>query len=85
MVPPASPHHYRCFEVWSKDTGAEQVSDTVFLKHKHITNPTVSPEDSVVQAAKKLTAALKGCMPSALEGSTVKYLEKLDKCLINQQ
>ena len=47
-----SPHHYRCFEVWSKHTGAERISDTVFLKHKHITNPTVSLEDVVVQAAK---------------------------------
>ena len=36
-----SPHHYRCFEEWSKHTGAEQISNTVFLKRKHITNPTV--------------------------------------------
>ena len=83
MVPPKSPHHYRCFEVWSKHTGAERILDTVFLKHKHITNLTVSTEDSVVQAEKELTAALKGRMPSALEGSTVKELEKLDK-IFNQ-
>ena len=76
-------HHYRCFEVWSKQTGAEWISDTVFLKHKHITNTTVSPEDAVVQAAKELTAALKWRMPSALEGSTVQELEKLDK-IFNQ-
>ena len=73
-----SPHHYRCFEVWSKHIGAERISDTVFFKHKHIKNPTVSPEDAVVKAAKELTAALKGRMPSALEGSTVQELEKLD-------
>ena len=74
-----SPHHYRCFEVWSKDTGAEQVSDTVFFKHKHITNPTVSPEDAVAQAEKELTAAFKSSMPSALEGSAVNRLKKFDK------
>ena len=74
-----SPHHYRCFEVWSKHIGAERISDTLFFKHKHIKNPTVSPEDAVVKAAKELTAALKGRMPSALEGSTVQELEKLDK------
>ena len=67
-----------CFEVWSKHTGKEQISDTVFLKHKHITNPTVSPEDEVVQAAKELTAMLKVRIPSALEVSTVQELEKLD-------
>ena len=39
----------------------------------------MSPEDAVVQAAKELTAALKGSIPSALEGSTVQELEKLDK------
>ena len=67
-----SPHHYRCYEVWSKHTGAEQISDRVYFKHKHITNTTVSPEDTVVQAAKELTAALQGHMRTALEGSTVK-------------
>ena len=38
------PHHYRCFEVWSKHTGAERIPDNVFLKHKHIINPNVSFE-----------------------------------------
>ena len=37
----------------------------------------------MVQAAKELTATLKGLMPSALEGSTVQELEKLDK-IFNQ-
>ena len=37
-----------------------------FLKHKHLTNPTVSPEDALLQAAKEFTAALKVCMPEAL-------------------
>ena len=76
-------HHYMCFEAWSKNTGAERISDTVFLKHKHITNPTVLTEDAVVQAAKELTSALKGRIPLALEGSTVQELENLDK-IFNQ-
>ena len=37
----------------------------------------------MVQVAKGLTVALKGRMPSELEGSTVKELEKLDK-IFNQ-
>ena len=44
----------------------------------------MSPEDSVVQAAKELTEALKGRMPSELEGSTVQELEKLVK-IFNQK
>ena len=43
----------------------------------------MSREDAVVQAANELTAALKGHMPSALEGSTVQELEKLDN-IFNQ-
>ena len=39
----------------------------------------MSLEDAVVQAAKESTSALKGSMPSALEGSTVQELENLDK------
>ena len=35
------PNHCMCFEFCSKHTGAERISDTVFLKRKHITNPTV--------------------------------------------
>ena len=44
----------------------------------------MSPNDAVVQAAKELTAALKQRMPSALEGSTVQELEKLDN-IFNQK
>ena len=54
-----------------------------FLNITHITNTTVYPEYAVLQAAKELTAALKGRMPSALEGSTVQELEKLDN-IFNQ-
>ena len=32
-------------------TDTKRVSDTVYFKHKYITNPTVTPEDVAVQAA----------------------------------
>ena len=35
--------YYRCFDVWVKGTGAVRSTDTVSFKHKHITNPTVTP------------------------------------------
>ena len=77
------PHHYRCFEVWIKHTGAERISDTVYFKHKHITNPTVSPDYALVHAAKYLTSSLQRRIPSVLERSTVQELEQLDN-IFNQ-
>ena len=58
-----SPGHYRCYDVWVKGTGAFRSTDTVFLKHKHTTKPTVTPADAIVNAAKELTSALKGNIP----------------------
>ncbi|KAL7537341.1 hypothetical protein ACHAWF_005737, partial [Thalassiosira exigua] len=55
-----STEHYRCFVGYVKKTRAERVSDTVFIKHAHLTQPIISKEDAVVAAAKKLNATLKG-------------------------
>ena len=52
--------NHRMFNLFEKSTGAERVSDTVFLKHKYPTQPLVSPEDTIVVAAQQLTSALKG-------------------------
>ena len=48
------------FTLFAKSTRAERVSDTVFFKHKYLTQPTILPEDTIVAAAQQLTAALKG-------------------------
>ena len=61
-----SPGHYRCYDVWVKGTGAVRSTNTVFFKHKHITDPTVTPADAIVSAAKYLTAELKGNVPGSL-------------------
>ena len=61
-----SPGHYRCYDVWVKGTGAVRSTNTVLFKHKHIKNPTVTPADAIVNAAKDLTAALKGDVPGSL-------------------
>ena len=39
-------------------TCAERVSETVFFKHKYLTNSTVTCADRVVQAARELYDAL---------------------------
>ena len=46
--------HYRAHRIYIKATNAERVSETVFFKHKYLTNPTVTHADRVVQAAKEL-------------------------------
>ena len=45
-----SPLHYRCWQIWMKETRASRISGTVFFKHKYLTNPTASPADAIVAA-----------------------------------
>ncbi len=42
-----------------KNTRSKRVSDTVHFKHKYITQPTLTPEDTIVKALDDLTHALK--------------------------
>jgi hypothetical protein len=51
--------HYRAHKIRTKETKAARISDTVYIKHKYLTEPTVTPADAVVAAAQKLTQALK--------------------------
>ena len=53
-----SPEHYRSHVVYVKGTKAVRVCETVFFKHKYITNPTLSHADMVVKAAQDLSLAL---------------------------
>jgi hypothetical protein len=55
-----SQEHYRCHIIHVKKTNSERISDTLFFKHKYITQPTLTPVDTVVRAIDDLTCALKG-------------------------
>ena len=55
-----SPEHYRCHEIYVKATRQTRISDTVYFKHKYITQPTVTPADAIIKAIQDLTQALKG-------------------------
>ena len=55
-----SPDHYRCHVIFVKATRAKRISDTVYFKHKHITQPTLTTEDLVVKAIQDLSNAIKG-------------------------
>jgi hypothetical protein len=69
--------HHRCFRVYITRTRATRISDTVFFKHQYITNPAVSPEFHVVAAARQLTIALQGNIPTG--NNTAEALQKVSK------
>ena len=62
-----------------KDTRATSVLGTFFHKHKYISAPVVTPEDTVIAAAGNLAEALKGNLPNNLGESSLAEL----KCLGN--
>ena len=50
--------HYHAFNVYSKHTRSERIVDMIFFNHKYITSPILMPEDTVVEATKRLTDAV---------------------------
>ena len=50
--------------VFCKKTRAKRLADTVFFKHKYITQPTVTPADAIVNALTKLQDAIRGIQHS---------------------
>jgi hypothetical protein len=59
-----SEEHYRTHVVFCKKTRAKRLADTVFFKHKYITQPTVTPADAIVNALTKLQDAIRGIQHS---------------------
>ena len=55
-----STEHYRSHLVHVKKTRSERITDTVWFKHKYITQPKVTPVNHIVKAINDLTCALKG-------------------------
>ena len=58
-----SMEHYWCFRKYITKARVERVSDTVFFKHKYLTQPTITPEDTVTTAAKELNNTILGTVP----------------------
>jgi hypothetical protein len=58
-------------------TRVTRISNTVFFKHQYITNPKVSPETMVIQAAQQLSSALQGNI--APESKTAEALQRVSK------
>jgi hypothetical protein len=62
-----SMEHHWCINVYIVKTRPTRVSDSVFFKHQHITNPQITPETLVIKAAVELTSALKGTVSQDTE------------------
>ena len=77
-----SPEHYQCHKVHVKKTNTEQILDTVFFKHRYITQPTVTPADILTKAIDDLAVALKQ-QRNMDEIKEMEALQKLDE-LLNQ-
>ncbi len=75
-----SPEHYRCHKVHVKKMNSKRVSDTVFFKHKYITQPTLSSADILKKAINNLMHALKG-RRNTNGIKEIEALQKLDKLL----
>ena len=58
------PEHYRTHVVLVKATRAKRLTDTVFFKHKSITQPTITKADAIVNAYRKLAEAINGIQQS---------------------
>jgi hypothetical protein len=70
-----APEHYRCHSIFVKATRSIRTSDTVFFKHKYITQPTVTPADAIVKAYQDLMHTIQGI--TNVKGSA--HLEALQR------
>ena len=68
-----SNEHYRAHVVFVKATRRTRVSDTVYFKHKYLTQPTVTPADAIVQAYRDLIQAITGTARIARTKCTWKH------------
>ena len=74
------PEHYRCHIIFVKATKHKRISDTVFFKHKHITQLTIMPADGIVNACQNLMQAIQGILGSKSEANIL-ALERIQNML----
>ena len=78
-----SMEHYRCWEMWSPKTRSTRISETVFFKHKYITNPTATPTDVIIAATNRMAEALKNHKPNNMCETSVQALARLESLVNN--
>ena len=75
-----SDEHYRSHKIWVTKTKAVRVSETVFFKHKYITQPTLTPKNDIIKALQDLKHALDGTKNHKGDKS-LETLVKMDELL----
>eukprot|EP00804_Cyclotella_cryptica_P002310 CCRYP_004049-RA/>CCRYP_004049-RA protein AED:0.34 eAED:0.37 QI:0/-1/0/1/-1/1/1/0/498 len=75
-----SPEHYRTHIVFVKKTRAQRLADTVFFKHRYITQPVVTPADTIVHAYNKLQQAIQGIQHSK-DDAQMEALARIEQTL----
>ena len=58
-----SKEHYRNHKVWINETKSIRVGETVFFKHKYLTQPSLTQSDALIKAAEDLSQALQNKLP----------------------
>ena len=69
--------HYLAWNIWIINTRSTRVSETVFHKHKYLSNPTATPADAIISAAGNLITAIKSHLPHRLQESHFSELTRL--------
>ena len=59
-----SDEHYQCHKVYITATRGTRTCQTVFFKHKYLTQPSFTINDSLILAADRLTAAIARTVPT---------------------
>ena len=59
--------HYRYHRVLVNDTRAERVGQTVFFRHKYITQPQITESDALLRASDEICNALTKAAPNSDE------------------
>jgi len=77
-----SHEHYRCHKVYVTSTRHIRTFQTVFFKHKYLTQLTFTSHDALIVAADKLADAISGSMP---QNSTTENGIKLLLDIFKQQ
>jgi hypothetical protein len=78
-----SMEHYRCHKIFCKRTRSERISDTVIFQHRYITQPEITPEDTIVKAVGDLASALRQ-RTNAGGKEEMRVLQQMDILLNNR-
>eukprot|EP00804_Cyclotella_cryptica_P020090 CCRYP_014884-RA/>CCRYP_014884-RA protein AED:0.24 eAED:0.24 QI:0/0/0/0.75/0.33/0/4/0/1279 len=73
-----SDEHYRTHVIFVKKTRAKRLADTVFFKHRYITQPTVTTADAIVNAYRKLQQAITGIQHSR-DNAQMEAIERIQR------